>query len=199
MSRNVIFHEHVLLYKSTTQSSFISWNYFPSTIDIPTNIDRLDHVHNTPTSTHISLIDFALDNDIHHESNQPNVHHASPNEPSINNAIRDSSTNNTIHDTLKNNTIHLESNVIDQHNPSTKTSSIMRHHQSYLQDYICNSSTIQSITSKGTLYLLPNPFLIKINHLYIHIIHYLYFIILNLKIILRHLNMIVGTKLNGCV
>lgn len=124
ISRNVIFHEHVLPYKSTNSSSSTSRSYFLSIIDKSTSIDQ-DHPNTSdPLNNNPTIFD------------QPDPVST---QTSHNSPTNDSPTYNTLPPT---------SRTAYQLITPTRASSRVRHHPSYLQDYICNSLATSTQSSK---------------------------------------------------
>lgn len=165
VSRNVIFHAHILTYKATNQSSYTRWSYFPPTtykydpidqtelvtLNQPTTdpiiLAQPDIVHNTPASPYTSLIELVSNNKTHSKLDLVAIHNTSTIDHSLVNNMPKVSTNTTL---------PPASNTIDQPTPSTKISSRMRHHPSYLQDYICNFLATSRQSSKVLLILCQN-------------------------------------------
>lgn len=134
VSRNVILHEHIILYKFNDQSSYTSWSYFPSTTDKSHPINQTGHVTPYQPPEPITL-------------HQPDfVHNIPPTKltPNINTHFEPDLPHVII--TLYHSTNHPV--------PPIRTSSRVSHHPSYLQDYIWNSLVTLNPSSTGTSYPL---------------------------------------------
>lgn len=139
VSRNVTFHEHILPYEPSSQSSSTSWNYFPSEHDQNTTTQ-----HETSTTYPTHVISPHSTSNLNNDQTTDSINIPSPHPTPT--------PNHDQHIQISYNSTQPQSTTYPE--PPTKTSSRLRHHSSYLQDYKCNSTATSDKKFKDILYPL---------------------------------------------
>jgi hypothetical protein len=160
VSRHTTHHEHIFPYQPTTSPS--TWKYYPDSASASLPVTNMPDIPPSPTTTTDITHDFTIDTNlqplhdvtspISDSSLPPQYHISSPNSP----------INLTTDDEIEPDPVPAAGS--DIHDPNLTRPVRQKHTPSYLNDYVCNTSSnhAEAIPS-GTLY--PIAYFHSFDHL----------------------------------